>query len=136
MQTGLPFTPTLQTATVNNGSSSRPNRIANGTLPSSERSLSRWFDRSAFTTPALYTYGNAGRNILSGPGRVNLDLSLFRDFPIRENMKVQFRFESFNTLNTPQFGLPNATIGSSQAGVISSTVGNPRQLQAALRFEF
>ena len=90
----------------------------------------------AFTTPAPFTYGNAGRDILFGPGRVNFDVSLFKDFMIREPLKVQFRAESFNVFNTPQFGLPNATIGNPQAPVISSIVGNPRQMQVALRLQF
>jgi hypothetical protein len=61
---------------------------------------------------------------------------LFKDFPVRERLKVQFRSEAFNIFNTPQFGQPNASIGNAQAPVISSTVGNPRQLQIALRFQF
>jgi hypothetical protein len=135
-QTGLPFTPGLQTATVNNGTGSRPDALRNATLSSDQRSLSRWFDPTAFATPALYTYGNLGRDTLFGPGRVNFDMSLFKDFPLKERMQFQFRAESFNIFNQPQFGLPNASIGNSQAGVISSTVGNPRQVQLGLRFVF
>ena len=63
-------------------------------------------------------------------------MSLFKDFPVRERMKFQFRAEAFNIFNHPQFGLPNQNIGNVQAGVITSTVGNPRQLQGALRFQF
>jgi hypothetical protein len=135
LQTGLPYTPMLQTPTTN-CCASRPDRRAAGTLPAGEQTRVRWFDPAAFTTPALYTFGNAGRNILYGPGRVNFDVSLFKDFRIREEVKFQFRAEGFNVFNTPQFGLPNASIGNVQAGVISSTVGNPRQLQLALRFQF
>ena len=121
---------------VNTGGGSRPDRLRQGTLDSGQRSLQRWFDTTAFTSPPPYTYGNAGRNILFGPGRVNFDLSLFKDFPIHERLKAQFRAEAFNAFNTPQFGLPNASIGSAQAGVISSTIGNPRQMQLALRVQF
>ena len=135
LQTGLPFTPQLQTSTTN-CCASRPDRVADGTLSSGQRSINRWFDTSAFTTPAPFTYGSAGRNILFGPGRVNFDMSLFKDFPIREELKLQFRAEAFNIFNTPQFGQPNGSIGNAQAPVISSTVGNPRQLQMALRFQF
>jgi Carboxypeptidase regulatory-like domain/TonB dependent receptor len=136
IQTGLPFTPGLQTTTVNTGTGSRPNRIASGSLPSGQRSIDRWFDVTAFTTPAPFTYGNSGRDILFGPGRVNFDMSLFKEFPLRETVKLQFRAESFNIFNTPQFGLPNGSIGSAQAPVISSIVGNPRQLQLALVLRF
>ena len=51
-------------------------------------------------------------------------------------MKLQFRAEAFNVFNTPQFGQPNASIGASNAGTITGIVGNPRQLQLALRLQF
>jgi hypothetical protein len=133
IQSGLPFTPVLQTSTTNTGTASRANVVGAISYP---EKLNRWFDPTAFSSPAPYTYGNAGRNILVGPARWNWDMSLFKDFPIRERMKVQFRAEAFNICNHPQFGLPNANIGNVQAGVITSTVGNPRQLQGALRFLF
>ncbi len=135
-QTGLPFTPQLNSPTVNTGTGSRPNRVGTGTLPASERSLSRWFDASAFTVPAQFVYGNAGRDILFGPGRTNVDASLFKDFRILERTTLQFRAESFNLFNHPQFGQPNANIGSGAVGTITSTVGNPRQMQLALRLQF
>ena len=136
MQTGLPFTPGLQTTTVNTGTGSRPDRIASGGLSSDQQSLSHWFDPTAFVSPAPFTFGNSGRDILFGPGRINFDMSLFKDFPIHEDFKVQFRAEAFNIFNTPQFGLPNGSIGNALAPVISSIVGNPRQLQVALRLQF
>ena len=126
LQTGLTFTPTLNAATVNTGGGSRPDRIGSGKLDNPDPS--RWFDTSAFATPAQFTYGNAGRNILYGPGRVNFDFSLFKDFRITESLKIQFRTEFFNLFNTPQFDLPNATIGSGPAGTITSIVGIPRQI--------
>src|SRR5205085_2224628 len=135
-QTGLPFTPQLNNTTVNTGTGSRPNRIASGNLPEDQRSISHWFDQTAFTSPAQFVYGNAGRDILYGPGRTNLDASLFKDFRPLENLTVQFRAESFTVSNHPQFGQPNATIGSGSVGQITSTVGNPRQMQLALRLMF
>jgi hypothetical protein len=135
VQTGLPFTPGLATSTTN-GTGSRPDGLRDATLPADQRSLKRWFDPTAFGTPAPYTYGNLGRDTLFGPGRVNFDSSLFKDFQIHEGWKIQFRAESFNMFNHPQFGQPNASIGNSAAGVISGTVGNPRQMQLALRLAF
>jgi hypothetical protein len=134
LQTGLPFTPGLATNSLNTGTGSRPNRIGTGTLPNP--TINKWFDPTAFTQNSPGLYGNSGRNILFGPGRFNWDVSLFKDFPIREEMKLQLRAEMFNVTNTPQFGQPNATIGSTAAGLITSTVGNPRQVQLALRFQF
>lgn len=135
-QTGLPFTPVLATDVSNTGTTARPNRVADGNLPSSQRTVSRWFDLSAFTTPAQYTFGNAGRNILRGPGLVNTDVSLARSFRISERSGVQFRAEAFNLFNTPQFGLPGATIGTASVGVITTVVNPERQLQFAARFSF
>ena len=131
-QTGLPFSAVLQTSTTN-GTGSRPNVNGTGTDP---HTLQRWFDPTPFSSPAPYTYGNAGRNILFGPGRWNWDMSLFKNFTIREEMRFELRAEAFNVFNHPQFGIPNASIGNAQVGVITSTVGNPRQLQLGLRFQF
>ncbi len=133
VQTGLPFSPVLQTSTTNTGTGSRPNVVGTVRYP---QTLQHWFDPSAFGIPAPYTYGNAGRDTLSGPGRTNWDMSLFKNFTIREQTQLEFRAEAFNIFNHPQFGLPNATIGNPQAGSITSTVGNPRQLQVALRLQF
>lgn len=135
VQTGIPYTPTLAASTTNNGASSRPDSTGKGAALSNP-TLQRRFDPGVFTTPAPLTYGNAGRDILYGPGRTNFDVSLFKDFRFSEQGKIQFRTEAFNLFNHPQFGQPNATIGSNQAGVINSVVGNPRQLQVALRLSF
>jgi hypothetical protein len=135
-QTGLPFTPTLNAATVNTGTGSRPDRIGDGTL--SNPTVDRWFDTSAFATPAAFTYGNSGRNILYGPGRVNFDFSLFKEFGIgiTEGSRLQFRGECFNVFNTAQFDLPNAAIGAGNAGTITSIVGTPRQIQFGAKVIF
>lgn len=133
-QTGLPFTAALQTSTTNTGTGSRPNAIGPVSYP---HTLQKWFDPTgAFASPAQYTFGNAGRNTLVGPGRWNWDMSLFKQFPIREQMRFELRAEAFNVFNHAQFNLPNATIGNAQVGQITSTVGNPRQVQLGLRFQF
>ena len=139
LQTGLPFTPTLQTSVSNSGGS-RPDRLAKGTLDNPDPF--RWFDTSfntagaAWGIPQQFTFGNSARNVLYGPGRVNMDWSIFKNFSVTENSKVQFRAEMFNLFNTPQFDLPNASIGNPAAGRITATVGNNRQVQLALRFQF
>jgi len=132
IQSGQPFSAVMQTSTTN-GTGSRPDAVGPVTYP---RTLQRWFDPSAFASPAPYTYGSAARNSLFGPGRTNWDMSLFKNFVIREQMRFEFRAEAFNVFNHPQFGLPNASIGNAQVGSITSTVGNPRQLQMGLRFQF
>ena len=132
-QTGLPFSPVLQTSTTNTGTASRPNISSPVTYPGT---LQQWFSVGSYSIPTQYTYGNAGRDTLRGPHRTNLDLSLFKNFVIREQTRFEFRAEAFNVLNDPQFGLPNPNIGNGQAGTITSIVGNPRQLQMGLRFQF
>ena len=138
-QTGLPFTPVLQTS-VSNAGGSRPNRLRSGELDNRDPFL--WFDNSfntanaAWGVPAQFTFGNAGRNILRGPGRVNLDWSLFKDFVGSERWRLQYRAEFFNLFNTPQFDLPNPNIGNPAAGRITSTIGPNRQIQMGLRLSF
>ena len=134
-QTGLPFTPTLNAAVANTGTGSRPDRIGDGGTLTGP-TVDRWFDTSAFATPASFTFGNSGRNILYGPGRVNFDFSLFKDFPVNDRVKVQFRAEAFNLFNHPQFDLPNAAIGAGNAGTITGIVGTPRQIQFGAKIVF
>jgi hypothetical protein len=89
---------------VNTGTGSRPDRIGDGRL--SDPTVDRWFDTAAFATPAQFTYGNAGRNILYGPGRVNTDFSVFKTFVGGGSFRLQFRAEFFNLWNHTQFDLP------------------------------
>jgi hypothetical protein len=72
---------------------------------------------------------------LNGPGYLNTDLSLFKVFPLRERMKLEFRAEFFNAFNRPQLANPNATIGDS-FGQIQSTVADNRDVQFGLKFVF
>ncbi len=136
LQTGLPFTPVLSFDPSNTATTALPNRLADGALSSSLRSPSRWFDTTAFAAPSGYAYGNSGRNILRGPSQTNTDVSLSRSIRLREQLGLQLRAEAFNLFNTPQFGLPGATIGAANAGVISTVVTPERQLQFAARFSF
>jgi hypothetical protein len=124
----------MNSTTLNTGTGQRPDRIADGKL--SDPTVDRWFDTSAFVTPAQFTYGNAGRNILYGPGRVNFDFSLFKEFGVTDTKRLQFRAEIFNVFNTPQFDLPNAAIGAANAGTITAIVGTPRQIQLGAKFLF
>jgi len=141
---GLPFSVQSATNTLNIGSGTRADRIASGELPSSERTLDRWFDTAAFVAPGPQRFGNGGRNILRGPGTKQADLSLFKEFYFSENRdrRLQFRSEFFNVANTPQFNNPANTVGSPGAASIRSA-GSPltfqrtsRQIQLALKLYF
>jgi hypothetical protein len=100
------------------------------------RGPNQWLNPSAFATPPLYTYGTLGRNALRTDSTKNLDLSIFRRFPVTENAGFEFRAESFNLTNTPIFDQPNSTLGNPNFGVVTRTRNTPRELQFALKFEF
>jgi hypothetical protein len=140
LASGFPFSPQMGYDPSNTGSQGlvRTNRIANGNLPRGQRSPNLWFDLNAFPLPAPYTFGDAGRNILKGPGVNNLDGSLRKIFPIREAQNVEFRAEFFNLLNHPNFAQPDPYItdGPGAAGVITSTALANREVQLGLRYRF
>ena len=103
----------------------------------------RYFDPNAFLPPTAGTFGNAGRDQIRGPGMWNVDTSLFKRIPLKEQLNLQFRTEVFNALNHANFGHPNLILFSGAdisptAGTITSTIagGNGRQIQFALRLEF
>jgi hypothetical protein len=135
-QTGLPFTPALSFDNANAGTTSRPDRVCSGEL--STKTVQRYFDTNCFVTPAQYTFGNSGRNILYGPGENDMDLGLHRIFPLpfERPVQIDFRAEAFNLFNHPQFGNPGTTIGTNTAGVIGAVAVPNRQLQFAARFSF
>ncbi len=100
--------------------------------------LAQWFDTTAFTIPAQYTFGNVGRihPSIRSDRIESLDLSVFKNFRIKERVSVQFRAEWFNALNHPIFGDPNTTVGNVNFGRVTSTANGPRQTQLALKFLF
>jgi Carboxypeptidase regulatory-like domain len=130
---GQPFTPKVS-GTQDLGQATRPNRLCNGTL--SNRTITEWFDPACFAIPAS-GFGNSGRNILSGPDSVTVNLALGRVFSMGEYGHFEFRWETFGTLNHPSFGYPSSTIGTAAtAGVINSTNGGNRIMQFSGRYEF
>jgi hypothetical protein len=137
LASGEHFTPTLATAVSNSagGGGDRPNRIRDGNLDGSERTIDRWFDVGAFVAPAQFTFGNAGRGILVGPGNYNVDLGVHRNFRFTEQWRMSLRWEMFNAFNRANFGTPNAAIGNANAGQISTTAP-ARIMQLALKLSF
>ncbi|MBV9678788.1 MAG: hypothetical protein JO185_20800 [Acidobacteriaceae bacterium] len=136
-QTGLPFTPALSYDAANAGTVTRPNAVCSGSLP--HPTLQAWFDTSCFVAGPSYVFGNAGRNILRGPGTNNFDVSVQRDFrfPIEHATVLTFRAEAYNAVNHPQFAVPGATVGNTSTyGVITATSTNNRQLQFAIHVQF
>jgi len=127
---------TSSTDPTGTNTTERPIRLRDGSLPSGVRDPSHWFDTTAFAVPTCPCFGNSGRNILRGPGFVNVDLGVTRDFNFHERLRLQFRGEAFNLFNHPNFGLPNMAIGNAQVGIIGTVVNPERQIQLAMKLYF
>ena len=103
--------------------------------PAGADRMQQWFNTAAFAPNAPGTFGTAGRNIIRAPGNVSVDLSLFKNFTLRESLKLQVRGEAFNALNHPNLGNPNVTITNVNFGRVLEG-GNPRVIQLALKLMF
>ena len=117
----------------------RPNLLGDPRLDSgrakSER-LARYFDTSQFRLNEQGRFGNAGRNILNGPGGANFNLSLHKSFAVRERQRVEFRTELFNAFNRASFGNPGANLNNQTNFGRITAAGAGRIMQLALRYEF
>jgi hypothetical protein len=120
------FNPTIRPN--NNGTSGKKDG------PVHER-LDAYFDRSAFSQPAPFTFGNMSPRHpdIRNDGVRNWDLSVFKDFAFTEKLRLQFRAEALNAFNTPRFGSPNTSVTSNAFGQITSQANAPRQMQLALK---
>lgn len=100
--------------------------------------VAKYFNTSNVEAAPADSYGNMGRNILQGPGFLNLDSALYRqvDLPWRDSMKLMMRLEAFNATNRVNLANPSGSLGSSSFGEISSTASDPRILQMALKVLF
>ncbi len=139
-QTGMPLAVT-QSQNLNSayGYGQRPNAtgISPTTTGSVEQRLNDWINPAAFSQAPQFAFGNLSRTIsLRGPGVISTDMSIFKNIPIRERVKAQFRLESFNVFNTPEFANPGLSFGSGSFGKITSQTNLGREVQMALRFSF
>ncbi len=137
LQGGQPFTPVLGIDNSNTGQlQDRPNIIgdpyAAGGACDQTRTADCWVNPAAFAQPAPFTFGNAGRNSLRGPGYRNVDLSLVKNAHLGQGRQLQFRVEMFNLLNFVTYDNPNRTALTPNFGKIFSA-GPPRQVQLGLR---
>lgn len=117
----------------------RPN--ATGVSPempgSIQSRLDGYINRAAFAQAPQFTFGNVSRTIpYRGPGQANWDVSLFKEFKLRETVNAQFRAEALNVFNTPQFRAPNTSFGSASFGVITQQANFPRYIQLGFRVFF
>jgi len=144
LQSGAPFTVNLPTDIANNGEplsapSQRPNLTCNPNGGPNTKTTAKWFNTACFTPPAQFTYGNAGRDIVIGPGLDSFDATVQKQFPIRESMQLQFRLDMFDFFNHPNF---NSPVGAGRTFSTSSSFGqitsaqDPRDMQFSLRLAF
>lgn len=115
----------------------------NPVLPKSERTFSRNFRTEVFQMPPVGTLGNAAKTLIRGPGINNWDIALFKNFPVRERARIQFRCEMYNAFNHTQFsGLDTSARFDAQGRQVNARFGeftssrSPRIMQLAARFEF
>lgn len=139
LQSGRPFTVALLStldqsntgrSVLGFGANDRPNLV--GSPAPAQRSESAWFNTAAFATPAFGTFGNVGRNSLTGPGLANFNFSLLKNVQATEWLNVQFRTEFFNLFNRTNYNLPDNFLGSPTFGQITSA-GQPRRVQFGLK---
>ena len=142
LQSGRPFTVALLPEVDNSntgrsslgfGANDRPN--VNGSGAAADPGPNQWFNTAAFSMPAYGTFGNAGRNILEGPGYQNVNLALIKRVSLRGRTSLQLRAEAFNLLNRTNFDLPDNFYGSPTFGQILSA-GPPRHVQFGVRVTF
>jgi hypothetical protein len=142
---GTPFTVTASSASLNAPGESQTADQVRGSVAKlgGIGSTSPYYDPSAFAAVSQVRYGTSGRNILRGPGLVNVDASLFRNFRITERWQAQLRGECYNLSNTPHFSNPAANISSGGFLTITSALsrannveGGERQFRLALRISF
>jgi len=136
-QSGAPFTVITTTNTTNAFPAGplRPNIIRNASLSSGHRTITRWFDTTAFAAPAPFTFGNSPRSGLRGAPLVTTDATVEKTFKITERVKFDVRGEFYNLLNHANFNIPGFTFGAADFGVVSSARSG-RTTQIALRLSF
>jgi len=148
-RTGLPLTVTASRKATDvpdgNTNQQRPDRVEGVSLvPANSQTIDHWVNLAAFATPAKGTWGNAGRNIVTGPQLFQIDAALAKDTRITERMGLVFRADVFNIFNHPELGNPNlnfsspATFGSITSLRNTSPIGTGgcRSIQLALRLMF
>jgi len=143
MWTGQPFDVLMSSDVAGIGATEnqRPNVIADTKGP---RTVEEWFNINAFARPKTGTFGNMGRNSLRGPGLNKWDFALFKNFKLRESLRLQFRGEFFNAFNHPSFTTIGASLNTTTTavnptinsfGVVTDT-RDSRVMQLALKVNF
>ena len=143
VQSGNPFSPIIQVTDARGSllAFNRPFLVPGISWIPLKPSPAQWINPAAFVRQAT-GFGDAGRNILTGPGFTDVDLSIAKDTKIKERVSLQFRTEAFNLFNHPNFGQPQNSLAVASFGQITATrtirgdLGSSRQIQFALRASF
>lgn len=135
VRSGFPFTVSANGDICNCGAAGQTAQQIGEPFDDASGTRERWFNTAAFVNPAPGTLGNAGRNILDGPGAAVFDLSLFRQFAITGRARLQLRAEIFNLFNRDNLSQPGSTVGTATFGVIQSA-DDPRSAQVAVKLVF
>jgi outer membrane receptor protein involved in Fe transport len=132
-RSGRAFTVTQGNNNVGADQTGLPNLTGD---PKGAETVAQWFNPAAFTQVPSGAFGNAGRNILRGPGWITFDTSIQRRITFTDRFNSTIRLDIFNVFNRANFGLPAANIAGANAGVISTLAGDPRVMQLSVRFAF
>lgn len=140
-QSGFPFTiavfgDTANAGTVLGENPVRANYTGQPVFGPGTHTAEEWFNPRAFSAPSPYTFGNAGRNTVFGPGQQTLDLAVSRNFTVTETTRFQVRLEAFNGLNKVNLGTPNRFVNTAQFGTITESYTPGRQIQVSARISF
>ncbi|HJT86723.1 MAG TPA: hypothetical protein VJ732_02680, partial [Bryobacteraceae bacterium] len=139
LQDGTPVNPVYFALDIaNSGTPNRPNLVPGQSiaLPRSQQTADHFFNTAAFSDPQPYTFGNAGRDTIMGPGNNIFDFALLRQFAVRERQTLEFRAEAFNAFNHPNWGIPGPYPDFGPFFGKIFTTGQPRRMQFALRYRF
>ena len=133
LDSGVPFTVTVPFDNANvNGGQQRAELVGTPLPAGFQQSINEWYNTAAYAVPAPYTFGNLGRNTLTGPGITNLDVSLSKDFKFGERRMFQVRGDSFNVLNNVNFGQPGASVGTATFMKITAASA-AREVQVSMK---
>jgi hypothetical protein len=123
--TGTPFYISASGSSLNTpGETQTADQVAPVQIQHGINTGNPWFSTASFSQPTGVRFGTTGRNILSGPGLFALNLSLFKTFKVGERATAEFRAETFNFTNTPQFSNPQGNLTNSTYGYVTGTVGS------------
>ncbi len=137
LQTGTPLNPVyFATDYANSGTPNRPNIVLGQSLLNADPTADHFYNPAAISAPAPYTFGDAGRDILPGPGNEVVDLALHRRLYLSEHRTIEVRGEAFNSLNHPNIGVPGPYPDFGPFYGKAFSAGNPRRMQFAVRYDF